>query len=240
MKRTERRIFLLAGFAMAAVPIVPAVAQTVPERPDPAPPASIEQISTARGALLAAPLAPRTTAAPPQLSSQSESASPAQQLTSERPSPRATTQIYKGKRTAQSSQPLSRPADGRTGSVERVEGKDRCDPAAEQKNPAGACANVIETRAAEFQRPETTPLSPEQRIIIAQQLRERAATAGGAAKLLAMGSIDADDPESQQVASVVLKSPAEPVKEKKPVEEPTEAEATAAAIVNAIVNQPPR
>ena len=241
MKRTERRILLLAGFAMGAVPIIPSLAQTVPERPDPAPPAStIEQIPAASGPILTDPPVARTTAPPPQLTAESESASPAHQLTSERRSPRATSQIYKGKKTAQSSEPLSRPADGRTGSVERVEGNDRCDPAAEQKNPSRDCAHVIETRAAEFARPETTPLSPEQRIIVAQQLRERGATAGSAAKLLAIGSIDADDPDAQQVASIVLKPPAEPVKEKKPVDEPTDAEATAAAIVNAIVNQPPR
>ena len=240
MKRTKRRLRLLAGFALAAVPISPAFAQTVPERPDPAPPASIDQIPSQPGGILAPPSAPRITIPSPQLTAEGESVSTARQLTSERPSPRAPAQLYKGKRTAQASDPLSRPADGRTGAIDRVEGKDRCDPAAERKKTTVDCANVIETRADEFARPETTPLSPEQRIIIAQQLRERAATAGGAAKLLAIGSIDADDPDAQQVASIVLKPPPEPVKEKKPVEEPSAADAAAAAIVNAIVNQPPR
>lgn len=239
MKSTKRQLLLLEALALAAVPILPAFAQTVPDRPDPAPPASIEQITTATGPVLTAPAAPRTSAPPPQLTSAQDSGQPAQQLTNERQPPQAPGQIYKGKRSAQASTPLSRPADGRTGSVERVDGKDRCDPAANDRREAPDCDNVIETRAAEFERPDSTPLSPEQRIIIAQQLRERAGSAAGAAKLLAMGSLDADSSEGQAVASIMLKPPPEPVKEKEPVDDANAEQQAAAAIVNAIINQAP-
>lgn len=238
MKRYTARYLLLTGFAMVAVPIIPVVAQTVPDRPDPAPPATtIEQIPAAPGMILTPPATPRTGAPPPQLADKQDSAAPSHQLTSERQSPPAPVQIYKGKRTAQPSQPLSRPADGRTGSVERVAGDDRCDPAASEHG-SRECAAVIETRAAEFSRPDATPLSPEQRIIIAQQLRERAGTAGQAARLLAIGSLDADSEEAQEVASIVLRPPPAPPEQKKSDEGPT-AEEQAAAIVNAIIGQQP-
>ena len=139
--------------------------------------AAIEQISGTPVAVVPLPRPPRTSAPPPQLTAEKESSSPAEQLTSElRPSP-AAAQIYKGRKTAQPSEPLSRPADGRTAAIERVEGKDRCDPAAKSRKTSSKCDSVIETRAAEFSRPDTTPLSPEQRIIIQQQLWDRGSTA---------------------------------------------------------------
>ena len=223
--RTTSAKFLLTASAVATFPIFPAFAQTGADVPHRAPPASIEQISDSAGRILAPPPVPRTVAPPAQ-------------LTSERQSRPLAAQIYKGKRTAQSSTPLSRPADGRTGAVDRVEGKDRCDPVAQERRQAPACENVIESRAAEFGKADSTPLSPEQRIIVAQQLRERGNTAG-AARLLAIGLLDADSADGQEVASIVLKPPPEPVKKKEPVEEPT-AEEQAVAIVNAIISQPQR
>src|SRR3546814_10365041 len=68
-----------------------------------------------------------------------------------------------------------RPSDGRTGAVTPVTGEDRCDAAKQDKDKARqeACAKVIETRAAEFTRPDPTILSPEQRLLVDQRLRER-------------------------------------------------------------------
>ena len=230
---------LQAGMAMTAIFAWPALAQASSGQ-DKNSSAAIEQIPGTPVVVVPLPRPPRTSAPPPQLTAETESSSPAEQLTSElRPSP-AAAQIYKGRRTAQPSEPLSQPADGRTAAVERVEGKDRCDPAANKGKASRDCRNVIETRAAEFTRPDTTPLSPEQRIIIQQQLRDRGSTADSAARLLAIGTIDANRAEDQAVASIVLRKPPEPPKEKKPDEEPTAAEQAAAALVNAIMNQPPR
>ena len=239
MMGTTSSKLLNAGLALAVMFTLPAFAFANPGQ-DRNSSAVIEQISGTPIAVVTQPRSPRSSAPPPQLTDQEESSSPAEQLTRElRPSP-AAAQIYKGRRTAQPSDPLSRPADGRTAAVERVEGKDRCDAAEKGRKTLRKCDNVIETRAAEFARPDSTPLSPEQRIIIQQQLRDRASTADGAARLLAMGTIDANRPEDQAVASIVLRKPPEPPKDKKPDEEPTAAEQAAAAVVNALLNQPPR
>jgi hypothetical protein len=174
-------------------------------------------------------------AAPPQLSSASESNSPAQQLTNERGAGAPAQQLSRGPRSAQESQPLSQPRDGRTAAVERVAGSDRCDPRA--KGPRlTACAAVIETRAAQFTRPDTTPLSPEQRIIAEQQQRERGGSVGGAARRLAANGEDVDSPEAQGVASIVLARPPAPPQPVKPLDDPSVSEPMR-ALVNAIVNQ---
>ena len=176
-------------------------------------------------------------AAPQQLTSEQESAAPARQLTNESRSAPQAPQLYRGGRTAQPSQPLSNPRDGRTGAVEAVTGKDRCDPAADGKPPRRTCADVIENRAAEFARREPQPLSPEQRIIAEQQLRDRAQTISGAAKRLAVTGEDADSIEAQGVASVVLRRPPEEPRDK-PKDEPAASDQLQ-AIVNAIVGSPP-
>jgi len=173
----------------------------------------------------------------PQLSSVAESGAPALQLTRERGSGPASQQLTTGARTAQPSQPLSKPEDGRTGTVERVAGSDRCDPGADRPR-AAKCAQVIETRAAEFARRDPTALSPEQRIIIEQQLRERGGSFGGAARRLAANGDDARSLESQGVASVVLRTPPAEPGPAKPDVDPAASEAMT-ALVNAIVNPQP-
>ena len=181
------------------------------------------------------------TAPSPQLTSGSESRAPAPQLTKESRTAPQPTQLYKGGRTAQPSQPLSRPSDGRTAAVDRVGGKDRCDPASDRA-PRDKCAEVIENRSAEFARKEPQPLSPEQRIIAEQQSRERALTVDSAARRLAVSGEDADSIEAQGVASVVLRRPPEETRNK-PKDQPLAADQLQ-AIVNAIVGpgvvvQPP-
>jgi len=238
---TGSRISLLASLAMVAVPNIPAIAQSVPVRPDPAPPASIEQIHAEAAAAMDLPAQPSPVpSAVNQLTSPDESAQVAAQLTSER-KPEPQVQVYKGRRTAETSDPLSRRSEGRVARMERVEGKDRCDPAERAEPHSAHCEKVIESRAAEFAREEPSPLSPEQRIMIAEQLRDRASTATAAAKLLAIGSLGASSAEAQEVASIVLKPPPEDPKPEKPKdEEPSDAEAAAAALVEAVINQNPR
>ena len=167
---------------------------------------------------------PRTTGSSPQLTREPASArSPGQQL-------------YTGGRTAQPSDPLSRPSEGRTGAVARVEGKDRCDPAHEQAaGRSAACASVIETRSAEFKAPEPAPLSPEQRLLVDQRLREGSVTTRTAAKRLAETGDDAESMQSQSVASVVLRTPPGEAGDRRPGD-PTEGlSQETIAVINAIV-----
>lgn len=184
------------------------------------------------------PSEPRETAPLPQLTAPAESGQAAPQLTGTGQSGRQPTQLYTGGRTAQPSEPLSRPSQGRTGAVARVEGDDRCDPAADARR-VKACERVIETRSAEFVRPDPTTLSPEQRLLIDQRLREAPATARSGARRLASSGDDAESEETQAVASLVLRAPPPP-REDVPAEEQDATAAEAAAIVNAIINAGPR
>ena len=167
---------------------------------------------------------PRSTGAAPQITRERASArSPGQQL-------------YTGGRTAQPSDPLSRPSEGRTGAVARVEGKDRCDPAHEEAaGRSAACAAVIETRSAEFTGPEPATLSPEQRLLVDQRLREGAVTTRTAAKRLAENGEDSESMQSQSVASVVLRTPPGAPGDRRPGD-PTEGlSQETIAVINAIV-----
>ena len=175
---------------------------------------------------------------PQQLSAGAESGGPTSQLTAEGQSTRQPTQLYAGGKTAQPSQPLSRPAEGRAGAgaVTPVTGKDRCDAAAGEEKVA-ACRHVIETRSAEFIRPDPTVLSPEQRLLVDQRLREAPSTARMAARRLAETGTDADSEAAQGVASLVLRPASPRDEEPAPAQQDvTAAEAAAAAIVNAIIN----
>jgi hypothetical protein len=156
------------------------------------------------------------------------------QLTSERGSARTAEQLTRGARSAQSSQPLSQPRDGRSTAVERLAGDDRCDPGTGRVRPA-RCAHAIETRAAEFAREQAPLLSPEQSIIAEQQARERAGNFGSAARRLAVSGVDAKSLEAQGVASVALSAPAEEPRPETaaPGSVPSEA---VMSIINAIVN----
>lgn len=177
---------------------------------------------------------PATADAPTQLGSASDSTPATAQLTDAARTRGAPTQVSAGDRDARPPQPLSHPSDGRTSTVERVAGHDRCDPAVEKKKPARSCANVIENRASEFAGKEPPKLSPEQRLLLDERLRETAADFESAAKRLALTGQSDKSLESLGVASMVLSTPAEPPKKDKP-EEPAVNDATA-AIINAIVN----
>ena len=126
------------------------------------------------------------------------------QLNRERRNARAGAQLYQGRRTAQSSEPLSRPAEGRRQGLVRIAGKDRCDPATSGSKPAEACEHVIETRAAEFERRSPLILSPEQRLLVDQRLRDAPSTAEMAVRRIGRNDIDADAADAQSVASLVL------------------------------------
>ena len=73
-------------------------------------------------------------------------------------------------RSAEASEPLSRPADGRGVPTARVVGQDRCDPSAGNAG-VPVCVRPIETRARDYARPDPLVLSPEQRLLVDQRLR---------------------------------------------------------------------
>lgn len=126
------------------------------------------------------------------------------QLHGERATARVGTQLSDGVRTAQSSEPLSTPAQGRRQSVVRLGGKDRCDPRAGAGPIATACAHVIETRAADFAKPSPLVLSPEQRLIVDQRLRDAPASAQAAVERIGRNDVDPAAADAQSVASLVI------------------------------------
>lgn len=182
--------------------------------------------------------APRQNVPPLQLSGPEESGPATRQLTRTSESPRATSQLYRGGRTAQPAAPLSTPREGRTGAIEVVEGQDRCDPEAPGDRRGPECARVIETRAAEFRSPEPVKLSPEQRLL-GEQRTPMSGTAEAAARRLAINAADPNSMEDQSIAAIVLRdrpAPTQPTEEA-PVEEVSP---VIQAIVGAIAGDTPR
>jgi hypothetical protein len=180
---------------------------------------------------------PRDAAPAPQLSQSSDSPGNTRQLTREGGAGPAPDQLYRGGRTAQPAEPLSRPGEGRTSAVTPVGGQDRCDPAAAGRGEATGCERVIETRASEFQRIEPV-LSAEQRLLTEQRLREQSASAGEAARRLAAPGGDPDSLEEQGIASLVLSNP-QPMRPDE--EQPSEAATSLIeAIVGGMTGTPPQ
>jgi hypothetical protein len=168
-------------------------------------------------------------ASQPQLSSSGDSRRQAPQLTIEDRVVRGPAQLYKGGRTAQPSEALSKPSEGRTGQVAPVLGKDRCDRENDEHSRT-ACARVIETRSAEFARPDAAILSPEQRLLVEQNARD--ARNLGAVRRLATTGLATGSVEEQGVASYAINTAPTPMEEA-PNEDSISAES--AAIINAFV-----
>jgi hypothetical protein len=128
------------------------------------------------------------------------------QLSSERPGAQVARQLSRGG-TADAPPPLSQPQEGRTGATARVEGRDRCDPAVSDPASVPLCAQVIETRASEFRIPDPLILSPEQKLLVDQRLREAPATRA-AIRQGDASALDPDAAENQAIAAVALGGPA--------------------------------
>ncbi len=128
------------------------------------------------------------------------------QLSSERPVAQVARQLSRGG-TADAPPPLSQPKEGRTGATARVEGRDRCDPAVSDPASVPLCAQVIETRASEFRIPDPLILSPEQKLLVDQRLREAPATRA-AIRQGDASALDPDAAENQAIAAVALGGPA--------------------------------
>lgn len=103
-----------------------------------------------------------------------------------------TPQVTNGRRNADAPDSGSTRAQGRNVRADAVEGDDRCDPQHPQKG--ADCDGVIETRSAEFQSPDVQPLSPEQRLLLAQKGLDGAAlNIDTATRRLANGEVDASN-----------------------------------------------
>lgn len=169
-----------------------------------------------------------------QVSAPAQSSGPVPQL-STRGDRRQSPQLYVGGRTAQSAPALSDPREGRTSAVTRVEGSDRCDPRARSTASSEACEHVIETRSAEFTRPDPALLSPEQRLLVEQRNRPMASERA-AAQRLATNVSNPDELPDQAVASQALLTEAQPAKapEGQPAL-PAELDAIVQGVINAVV-----
>lgn len=182
------------------------------------------------------PLPQRDVQAPTQISATVQSAPAESQLTSAHASKQEPRQLTAGIPTAQPPAPLSSPAEGRTAAIEAVHGSDRCDAAIPKAKQSAACKKVIESRADEYTRPQPAELSPEQRLLIDQQLRNAGDTVTDATRRLATtGEPDAST-ESQGIASIVLASP-EPKQEPQKPQDPT-SQAGVQAVIQMISQTP--
>lgn len=149
-------------------------------------------------------------------------------------------QLTRGKPSAEAAPALSRREQSRPGANEVLDGADRCDPAERRGARPPGCARVIESRSAEFDR-TPPPLSPEQRLLLEQQVLARDAAYERATRRLANSGTGDRSLDEQAVASVALGRNAPPPAPKKE-EDPSAglSQEQAAAIVGAILNPPPR
>ena len=145
-------------------------------------------------------------------------------------------QLYRGPSTAQPASPLSTPAQGRVTTATPLSGHDSCDPARNSsKDPT--CRRAIEKRADEFVHADGPTLTPEQRLLVQQRLREGAPTTKNTLNRLAADNVDPESLADQAIASQILKQPAEPAAADKQPDATTPE--NAAALVEAIVNAAP-
>lgn len=229
--------------ALAAALQSPLAVQPVEQLPSAeaaGPVEAIEQLGTAtREVAGSARPAQRDASDPAQLTGGGDARTPTPQVSrAERAAP-PPAQLNRGGPTAQAPEALSSPAQGRRGDQAAVGGRDRCD--RETSDPAlrAACARAIETRSAEFARPDPAVLSPEQRILVEQRLREDRNVQRSPVRRMAQGAAtNPDDLNSQEVASLLLGRPSagdDAQDREQPGGADAQAEA-AAAIVQAIIN----
>jgi hypothetical protein len=196
----------------------------------------ISQVSTGPVLVAASDQAPPPTSeAPSQLSTGSDSRPAETQLTSAGISRQQPSQVATRSKDPQASEPISTPAQGRTAAVERVNGRDRCDPSEGKDKTSAECKKVIENRAAEYRRAPPTELSPEQKLLIDQQLRANA----NAAQQLAHSGDPENNAEAMGIASLVLSQNKEP---DAPDKKQTDAQSDAAvqAIISAVQGGSPQ
>jgi hypothetical protein len=151
-------------------------------------------------------------------------------------SAQAPSQLSARTRNTQPPPPLSHPSDGRIVAIDRVEGSDRCDPAAAAPRKAPECKKILETRAGEYAHVRPPELTPEQRLLIDEEVRASDTTVADASRRLAMTGEADDSPASLAIASIVLAAPASPPQPKKD-EDPT-ANAAVDAVIQLVTQAP--
>jgi len=220
-----------AAILLSVLPASVAVAQPAPDVPQVADQSEAVDVGT--------PAASRTSEAPTQISDNADSMAAEAQLTSARASHQQTTQLTSGAPSAQASEALSHPAEGRTAAVERVAGKDRCDPAIPKDKQSDECQRIIETRADDYQRPSPTELSPEQKLLLAQQWGPGAADAAEAADRLAKAGSADKSTDSLGIASIVLQQSQPAQQDDKKQEEDPATNPAVQAIIQLVTQTPP-
>lgn len=101
---------------------------------------------------------------------------------------------------------VSSAADSKPQSVQRIGGRDRCDPQALEGAERAECLRILELRAAEFHATEAPQLSAEQKLLTEQQ-REDDRFAPSNALRLRLASSDDPDAElstNQEIAAIYL------------------------------------
>jgi hypothetical protein len=195
----------------------------------------IAQIPSTTGAAISpAESSEPTGDAPAQLSNDEDSRSEQAQLTPVATSPQQPSQVASRSRDPQAAEPLSSPEQGRTAAIDPVTGRDKCDPAVGTEKATLQCRKIIENRAAEYRRPPPTRLSPEQKLMIDQQLRAEQ----DASQRLAESGDSGNNLESMGIASVVL-DPQSNQDEAKKDEQDKQNQAAIQALVNVLQSTPP-
>ena len=176
--------------------------------------------------------------APEQISAGPDRGPHEAQLTGAEASRQQPGQLTAAKPSAEPPVPLSRPSDGRNPRVERVEGKDRCDPAIPDAKRTPECRKVIETRADEFAQPQRAELTPEQHLLIDQQMRSEDGDVSDATRRLAATGDADSSPEALAIATIVLHQPgSEPQAPPEKKEDPT-TQAAVQALLQLITQTP--
>lgn len=99
---------------------------------------------------------------------------------------------------------VSSAADSKPGAAQRIGGRDRCDPQALHGAEQVECLRILELRATEFPAAEAPVMSAEERIVAAQDAREREMLASPGLRVRFAGEDDpnAELPANQEIASL--------------------------------------
>lgn len=212
------------------LPMGAAVAQPVTD---------VQQVSNQRPSVVVDSLPFEKSKEPPaQVSHDSRNATETQ-LTSGQASHQQPAQLSNDRPSAQGAQPLSRPADGRTAAVEHVSGSDRCDPADSKSGQSEACKQVIETRADDYTRPHPTELTPEQRLLLDQELEHAGEGVADATRRLATSGEMDNSNDAMGIAAIVLRQNAAQTEPKPDKAVDPANDAAVQAIVQMVTQMPP-
>jgi hypothetical protein len=144
-------------------------------------------------------------AAPDQLADRRQPAQPGEQLVPDgSESRRAPPQLTTGPKTAAAPEALSRREEGRITRTVPVNGKDRCDPAAQASVGGKACSRIIETRAGEFVHDDPLALSPEQKLLRDQPIELSRSVELAPRRVAQSGEPENETEQSVAIAGVML------------------------------------